>query len=301
MLNVLEIHRMTTHNGPGYRTCVHLMACPLSCLWCSTPESQRCQGLGFNPEKCIQCGSCVQACDRGALSIIHGEAVRLNRGKCDECFKCVVECYAKALWKYGTEYTVEQLEAEILKDKVFYDKSEGGATFSGGECLLSAGEEMERIFASLKKQGVNICVDTCGHVPWENIELLLPYIDSFLWDIKLMDAAKHKEFTGAGNDLILENLSKVDALSVAELYIRVPLIPGVNDTDREIEEICRFLKRLKHIKELHFLPYHHFGQNRYYFCGRENPMPGLERQSREKLEHILGIAEKNGLPARLVG
>ena len=301
MFNVLEMHRMTTHNGPGFRTCVHLMGCPLSCQWCSTPESQRQQGLGFNQERCIACGSCVSACTRGALTMESGAKVQLNRQKCDECFACVSECYSKALWKYGITYSKEELEKEILKDKIFFDKSEGGVTFSGGECLLSAGKEMQELFASLKSKGINICIDTCGHVPWENIELLLPYIDSFLWDVKMMDPGKHSEYTGADNIQILENLQRVDMKSEADIYIRVPLIPGINDSEGEIEAICAFAKGLRHFKELHFLPYHHLGQNRYIFSGREFPLPGLSRQSDEKLNCILAIAKKYGLSARTVG
>lgn len=301
MFHVLEISRMTTHNGPGYRTNVHFMGCPLSCKWCSTPESQTFEGLGYNPSRCIACGACAAVCPTGALTAAPGEAPVLDREKCTRCYRCTQECYSGALWKYGKPYTKDQLLNEILKDKAFYKHSGGGVTFSGGECLLQVNDEMVELYAAIHEAGISIGIDTCGCVPWEHIERILPYTSFFLWDIKLLDGERHKEFTGADNQLIFDNLQKLSSLYDVDINIRYPLIPEVNDTDEDIRKLCLFLQGLAKFREVHYLPFHHLGKNRYLYCGKPYLMGDAERQSDEKLLHICALTSEYGIPCKVVG
>lgn len=301
MFNILEISRMTTHNGPGYRTSVHFMGCPLSCKWCSTPESQLFEGLGFNPARCISCGACATACQAGAITVSPGKPAVLNRSKCVLCYRCTQECYSGALWKYGKPYTGGELFAEIMKDRPFFKHSCGGVTFSGGECLLQVGDEMEALYASIKEEGVSIGVDTCGFVPWSNIERILPYTDFFLWDIKLIDPDRHKKLTGADNKLILDNLRNLSSIYGAKLFIRYPLIPGINDTDEDIIGLCLFLQSIGGFSEVHYLPFHHLGKNRYLYCGKPYLMGDTKRQSQEQLLHICSLTSEFGILCKVVG
>lgn len=301
MVHILEISRMTTHNGPGYRTNVHFMGCPLACMWCSTPESQSFEGLGFNPARCIACSACVAACPTGALAGAPGEAAALDRSRCVLCYRCTQECDSGALWKYGKPYTRDQLLAEIMKDKIFFKHSGGGVTLSGGECLLRVDDEMEALYAAVHEAGVTIGVDTCGCVPWGHIERILPYTDFFLWDIKLLDPDRHRELTGADNQLILDNLRKLSFLYDIDLYIRYPLIPGINDTDEDIMELCLYLQSLAEFRELHYLPFHHLGRNRYLYCGKPYQMEDAKRQTQERLLHICTLTSEFGIPCRVVG
>lgn len=301
MFNILEISRMTTHNGPGYRTNVHFMGCPLSCKWCSTPESQPLTGLGFNAARCIGCGACAAVCPAGALAHSPGQPVALDRTACTQCFACTGECFSGALWKYGKPFTLEKLLEEILKDTAFFRHSGGGVTFSGGECLMQVNDEMVELYAALHRAGVTIGIDTCGHVPWTNIQRILPYTSFFLWDIKLLDPDRHKQYTGVDNRLILSNLRALSSAGSAQLYIRCPLIPEINDSDQDIEALCRLLQELDQYEEVHFLPFHHLGMNRYLYCGRPYLMGSAQRQSDQKLAHICQLARSHGVPCRIVG
>ncbi|MCD8100424.1 MAG: glycyl-radical enzyme activating protein [Oscillospiraceae bacterium] len=303
MLNVLEISRMATHNGPGYRTTVHFMGCPLRCRWCSTPESQDFTGLALNPSRCLSCGYCVEVCEGGALTVSNNQPVALDRSLCHLCYKCAEVCYSRALWVYGKQYTAQQLACEIIKDKLFFKNSGGGVTLSGGECLMSVNDEFVEMCSLVRDEDVSIGIDTCGYVPWHTFERILEFTDLFLYDIKILNSEKHKEFTGVGNELILENLDKLTKLKTykPEIVIRYPLIPGVNDTDEDISQLCTYLSKMENISELNFMPYHHLGMSRYKFSGKEYLMGSAERQSNERLAQICEIADSMGINNRIVG
>jgi pyruvate formate lyase activating enzyme len=280
------------------------MGCPLSCRWCSTPESQQSEGLGFNPDRCILCGACIDVCPTGAISITNENRVSIDREQCTLCFKCTEECYSKSLWKYGNLYSGEELFTEALKDKPFFKNSGGGITLSGGECLLHVDDELVQFCARLNEEGVSVGIDTCGHVPFKNIERVLPFTEFFLWDIKVLNPVLHKQVTGVDNSLIIENLRNVASITSSaakDLYIRYPLVPTINDSKKDIEQLCIFLKELKDFKELHLLPFHHLGANRYIYSGKEYLLQGLALQSREKLAQTLEIPKSYGIPCRIVG
>lgn len=301
-MKIFEISRMTNHNGPGFRTLVHFKGCPLRCKWCSTPESQMVEEeIGLNFDRCIGCGACIAVCEAGAIQLgSNGKAV-LDWGKCTKCFACLSECYPRALKKYGQEYSAEDLVREIKKDELFFRYSGGGVTFSGGEPLMLVCDETEKLFRGLKEEGISVGVDTCGYVSWENISRLAPYIDFFLWDVKHFDAERHKELTGVSNDLILENLRRVDKELDIDLYIRLPLIPGMTLSEENIRGVCEIVKDLKHLVRFDLLPFHHMGQKRYLYSGKKYLMEGQELIDDEVLEHALEIAQSYHIPCSING
>ncbi len=301
-MRVFEISRMTNRNGPGIRTLVHFKGCPLRCVWCSTPESQQtaCE-LRHVPERCIGCGACAAVCPSGAIRMVDGVS-EVNRDLCTRCLACTEACTARALTVIGRTWEPEALAAEIMKDKVFFDCSGGGVTFSGGEPLLYVDDEMERLYRILKESGVSIGVDTTGAVPWKNIERLLPFIDFFLWDLKCMDPERHKRLTGADNALILENLRRVDERSAefgTQVYIRCVQVPGMTDDDENLLQTCRWLQPLRCIKELDLINFHNLGANRYRAVGRVSPVLELQPLEQEELERKRALVLEQGLPCRI--
>lgn len=298
MLRVFEISRMTNHNGPGIRTLVHFKGCPLRCKWCSTPESQlRNEELGYKVSKCIRCGACVQICPENAIGI-GPEGIHIDRKKCIECFTCVKECYAHALTRIGRTWSVDELVKEIRKDELFFRKSGGGVTFSGGEPLMFADEEMVELFSKVKSCGISIGIDTTGYVSWDKIESILPYTDFFLWDLKIMDSLKHRELTGVSNELILENLKRLENCAEKygiRVYIRCVQIPGMTDFDENLIKTCEFIKDMKCIQELDLINFHHFGKKRYEFIDRTYDCDGLESLSDDVMEEKKKLVEQYGI------
>ena len=240
---IFNIQKFCTGDGPGIRTVVFFKGCNLKCRWCHNPESQNPQKeILFYKNKCTDCGRCKN------LTI-------------DEEFFCFND--AKEIC--GKEYTVDEVLKEILKDRTFYKNSGGGVTFSGGECMLQMDFLME-ILKKCKENGIHTAVDTAGHIPWENFEKVIPYTDLFLYDIKSMDTKVHKEYTGAGNELILENLSKL-LKENTNVWVRIPVIPDVNDTEDEMKEIKSFFEKSKFPEKIELLPYHGMGEHKYEALG----------------------------------
>ena len=199
----------------------------------------------------------------------------------------------------GRDVTVEEIMPELLADMPYYRRSGGGITLSGGECL--AQHEFARdLLKACRENGLHTAIESTANVPYSHIEQVLPYLDLFLMDVKLMDGAKHKEYTGAENALILENAKKL-AQSGGELVIRTPVVPGVNDTREEIGAIARFAASLKTVKEHHLLPYHRLGQDKYDGLGRSYALKGIEPPSRERMEYLKACAEESGLHVQIGG
>lgn len=238
---IFDIQRNSCVDGPGIRTTVFFKGCNLSCRWCHNPEGQSAsQEVLRYPDKCTGCGSC----------------------KGQELFDCPNG--AKVIC--GKYYTVDEVLQEVLKDKLFYDTSGGGVTFSGGECMLQA-DFLKEILKACKKYGIHTAVDTAGHVPFGAFEKVLPYTDLFLYDVKLLDGEKHKKYTGADNRLILENLGRLIALG-ARIWVRIPVIGGVNDTEEEITAIRKLLQDLGGVEQVELLPYHGLGEHKYAALGQ---------------------------------
>lgn len=247
---IFDIKRFAVHDGDGIRTTVFFKGCPLKCVWCHNPE-----GIEFNPQlafyanKCIFCGDCVKACQQNAHSIKDGIHT-FEREKCISCGKCESVCLKDALTFYGKETAAEELMPLLLADKSFYESSGGGVTLSGGECLSQADFCCE-LLEMLKAEGINTSVDTCGYVPLSAIDKVIPYTDTFLYDIKAFDEDVHIKCTGHSNKVILENLKYIDGYG-KNIEIRIPYVPKFNDN--QIEKIAYFLADFKNITKIRFYP-----------------------------------------------
>ncbi len=266
---VFEIKRFAVHDGDGIRTTVFLKGCPLRCVWCHNPE-----GISFLPElayhahKCISCGECVSVCPAGAHTLENG-VHRFDREKCTACGACVDSCFGEALTLYGRDMTVEELLPILLEDRAFYEKSGGGVTLSGGECLTEA-DFCAELLCALKKEGIHTAVDTCGAIPRAAIDKVLPYTDVFLYDVKAYDSNVHKECTGRGNEEILENLRYIDSCGKA-IEIRIPYVPELNSS--EMEKIAELLKGFKNVTKVRVLPYHNYAGSKYDALNMDNTLP----------------------------
>ena len=292
-LIVLNITRMVIHNGPGIRTLILLKGCPLRCLWCSTPESQKTEfEIAIYPARCIQCGQCIDVCLTNAITIVNGKPV-IQRSLCNTCGKCVPACYSKAIEILGLTMTIEQLITEVKKDEIIFKNSHGGVTLSGGEPLYKTKLAL-KLLQAFKQHGINTGVDTSGYVPWSDIEATIPYVDFFLWDIKHMDPKKHKEFTGVSNELILSNARSISERKVP-IYIRVPIIPGYNDSKENIKAVCEFSLTLSAVTEIDIMPLHHLGKARYESLNRPYPIESLALIPDGVIEDIKNLIESFGL------
>lgn len=260
---VFNIQKYSIHDGDGIRTTFFFKGCPLSCKWCHNPESQRFSGeLMVYRERCTVCGSCVSRCPRGANSIVDGQLV-LDRAKCTSCGVCTDYCLNNAREIVGKAYTVKELLKEAEKDRMFYEESGGGITLSGGEVMVQNIDFLEDLCRILHKKGYSVNIDTCGYAPYESFERLLPYVDTFLYDIKHMDPEAHKLWMGVDNTLILENLKKLSEAGAA-LNIRIPVISGVNNTEEFINDAVSFLREnCIRVKKVNLLPYHNTGKSKY--------------------------------------
>lgn len=266
-----DIQRNSFVDGPGIRTTVFFKGCNLKCAWCHNPESQSAKPqMMFYKDKCTGCGKCKSVCP------YHLE-------QCELCGKCTLYCPVDARKVCGKEHTVDEVLKEVLKDKAFYETSGGGVTFSGGECMLQI-DFLVEILKKCKENGIHTAVDTAGHIPFESFEKILPYTDLFLYDIKIFDSQKHKQYVGVGNELILENLKKLFERKV-KLWIRIPIIPDVNDSIEEIQKIKDFLKTIGTAEKIELLPYHAMGENKYRAIGKEPQIfktPDAENMKRLK-------------------
>lgn len=252
---IFDIQRNSFVDGPGIRTTVFFKGCNLRCAWCHNPESQNPKTeLLFYKNKCTMCGKCKEKCEN-------------NLEFCTLCGKCALYCPHDAREICGREYTTQEVAKEILKDKIFYENSGGGVTFSGGECMLQI-DFLEEILGECKTQGIHTAIDTAGHIPYSSFERILPYTDLFLYDIKCMDSETHKRYTGVSNELILANLARL-LKSGAPIWVRIPIINGVNDTIEEMLKIRSFFEENGFPERIELLPYHAMGEHKYGALGRE--------------------------------
>jgi len=258
---IFDIKQYAIHDGPGIRTTVFFKGCPLACRWCHNPEGlERSPQVIYRKERCIGCGECVAACPEGALSLTAGGIV-MTAALCKTCGECVRTCVAEAREMAGRRMDTADVLAVIKKDIAFYDESGGGATFSGGEPMMQH-EFLLEILHECGKEHIHRAVDTSGHIDTDILMQVADVTDLFLFDLKMMDPEKHRKYTGVSNRLILNNLKQL-ARSGADVTVRMPLIPGVNDDDENIDFTGMFLRVLPKIKNVHILPYHEFQKNKY--------------------------------------
>ena len=296
---IVRIQRFSIQDGPGIRTTVFLKGCPLRCLWCSNPESLNSFiDLEYDRARCVaQCYECVSACGNGAIAR-EEEYITINREKCIWCGKCTEVCYRGALTLVGGKMHVEQVVDEIEKDMPFYEKSGGGVTLSGGEPLYQP-EFAKQIAKECKQKNISTALDTSGYVDWKILEDVLKYIDLVLYDIKHLNAEEHKKYTGVTNHLILENAKRVSKDGIP-LILRIPVIPGVNDTPKNLRELAEFANSLPRLSGVHLLPYHRIGASKYPALDREYPMADLQQPTKEYMLKIRELLESFGIEPLIV-
>ena len=290
---VFSIQRFSLQDGPGIRTTVFLKGCPLRCDWCSNPESQS-SGIEimYRQSNCQACGACVQACGIGAISF-EGDWPSLDREACTLCLDCVKACPNGALETTGQYMDWKDVVEEAGQDEPFYNNSGGGVTLSGGEPLFQA-DFACRVLKGCRERGLRTAVDTCGYAPWEDLRRALEYTDLVLFDLKHLDPAKHQQGTRVRNELILDNLKRTAASKSARIWIRIPVIPGYNDSEAFFQELASVLKETP-VEKVSLLAYHKWGESKYHALGREYPLAEMAVIDKGELEPFKTMLEEAGL------
>jgi pyruvate formate lyase activating enzyme len=290
---VFRAQSYSIQDGPGLRKTFFMKGCSLACKWCHNPES-----VDGSPElltrdiKCQRCGKCVTECPVGAITMDNQGVRRIDRQKCDLCFRCAQVCSYGALEVVGKRMTIDEVVAEIEKDEVFYRRSGGGITISGGEPLLQA-PFVRRILQACRDRNLHTTLDTSGCVPWPVLGGVIDLVDLVLLDIKHMDTQAHKEGTGVDNGLILANARLIPA--TAKVWLRVPLISGFNDSDENILSTVKLGLDI-HAEKISLLPYHDLGVGKYSGLGRDYQLPDAKAPGADRVEALKRLCEESGLP-----
>jgi pyruvate formate lyase activating enzyme len=296
---VFNIQRYSVHDGSGIRTLVFIKGCPLRCEWCSNPESQKAvPQLSYVNDKCTgddvcRRRPCCDACPCGAITATNKGKVIIDWERCDNCGKCAKACLWDALRIIGEEMTVEEVIKKVERDRIFFDQSGGGLTLGGGE-PLTVPEFASELFKECKALGVNTALETCGYTQWESLETVIPYADLVYYDIKHMDAERHKNSTGVTNTLILENAKRILGIQVPTTVVRVPLIPKFNANEKQIKAISCFVKEAGG-KMMELLPYHRYGKSKYRQIGRQYLLDDLNLLEEEQILRLRNIVLNMGL------
>jgi len=292
---VFNVQRYSTEDGPGIRTTVFLKGCTMRCPWCHNPE-----GLRRNPElvwyevRCIGARDCLQACPTGALTLTP-EGMIIDRGLCDACGKCEEACPAAALEVIGKVRTAGDVAAEALRDRVFYEKSGGGVTLSGGEPALQLDFSLA-LMEAVRAEGVHMALDTCGGVGGERMEPLIDLADMVLFDLKIMDPQAHLEHTGVALEMVLDNARRVYEKGKT-MWIRTPVIPGYTDTEENIRAIARFIREeLPNVERYDLLAFNNTCDAKYRRLDMVFPLVGEDLLPEEKMTKLAEAAREEGLP-----
>jgi len=295
---ITHIQRFSVHDGPGIRTTVFLKGCQMHCSWCHNPETLRRQPeIQVFPERCIGCRACAAACQHAAHEF-NGTAHLYHRQRCVVCGECIETCYAQSMVRVGETRTAESVVAEVLADRPFYQPA-GGATISGGEPLLQA-EFTCAILEGCRREGIHTAIETNLAWPWTVVEPLVPLVDLLLVDIKIMDDAAHRAWTGVSNERILDNLRRWDALN-KDIVIRTPVVVGVNERREQIGAIADFLATLRQVRQYDLLPYHPLGQGKYAALGRGDPPPEFHTPTAAELDTLAAVAARPNYVVKVAG
>jgi pyruvate formate lyase activating enzyme len=289
---IFNIQRFSLHDGPGIRTTVFFKGCPLNCIWCQNPE-----GIAREPQlirqqqKCISCYSCLELCPQGAVKKGPTGPI-VDPELCRNCFLCSDICPAGAVEKAGQEISAEDLAAKLLQDRIVFEESGGGVTFSGGEPFMQPAF-LIRVLKLLKQQGIKTAIETCGYTGWSWLEQAAAVTDLFIYDLKLIDEEQYLKYTGISGNKILGNLKRLVNLNIA-LQIRMPLIKGINDQEASQKKAAAFLMDLG-IDTIELIPYHNFGEGKYEKISRDYQLKGMPKYSDADLQVVREILKKEGI------
>jgi pyruvate formate lyase activating enzyme len=289
---VFNIQRFSIHDGPGIRTTVFMKGCPLKCAWCSNPESQAAAPqLMVRDIKCVACGKCADMCPTQAITLTESEGRRVDWERCNQCLKCVEVCLYGSLTAIGKHMSVEDILAEVEKDRIFYKNSCGGVTVSGGEPLQQF-DFVHELLQTLKQHDLHTALDTSGCAPGEEFKRLLPYVDLCLFDIKTVDPNKHRDFTGVDSDLIMDNARRVSAL--VPTWFRIPLIKDFNDSETDFKKVVEMALELG-VEKISLLPYHEGGKVKTHQIGQTYSMNLAAASAEDHIKHLIDIAAQMGM------
>ena len=269
---ISNIQNYSTKDGPGIRTTVFFTGCNLKCVWCSNPELIE-PGIKvmYFENRCRRCGKCAETAVNNSI-ILTESGCEIDREKCTNIEECMEVCAYEAYEKSGYEISVQDLYNKLIRDKIFFEQSGGGVTFSGGEAGLQY-EFLSEIGTELQKDNIHTALDTAGLITWEKLEKAINSMNMVLFDIKAYDSRLHRKYTGAGNELILENIKKTAAKN-KELIIRMVIVPGMNDNMEDIKKRISFIKELgSAVKQIDILKYHNLGEGKYKSLGMIYSVP----------------------------
>ena len=297
---IFNIQRYSTEDGPGIRSTVFLKGCPLTCLWCANPESQKSYPqVGHRDSLCKQCGNCMAACTEKAISFNpDGKGIIIDRDLCNNCGECAKVCTEGAMTMIGKDYTLEEVFEEVKRDEMFYRNTGGGVTCSGGEPLAQPAF-VAALFERCRQVGIPTALDTTGHASRSALEQVLPYTDLFLFDLKCMDSADSLAAVGQSNELMLENAEYVMQSDVP-VIIRIPLIPGVTEKTENLQKIATFVKGVNPETPINVLPYHRLGVSKFRMMDMAYKLGNLEPISQERLDEVAEIFCSRGLVCEIV-
>lgn len=291
---VFDVQSLSLHDGPGIRTVVFLKGCPLNCVWCSNPEGQRMgPELRHRRHACEQCHQCEEACPERVL-IIKDRRLQVDQERCSVCEQraCLAACPTRALTLCGRWLTTAEVMRKVHQDARYY-RGKGGVTLSGGEPLMQPAF-CRAVFEACQQEYINTVVETCGHVPWYNIEPLAPFVDLFLSDLKLMNSDLHRRWTGVGNELVLENLHRL-VRTRANVAIRIPIVPGCNDDVENASTLAELMRELG-LDRIELLPLHRLGADKFEQIGRcAGQLESLSPPSSELLAKLTAVIQQRGI------
>jgi pyruvate formate lyase activating enzyme len=293
---IFDIQKFSVHDGPGIRTTVFFKGCPLKCLWCSNPESQKREPqMMYFIDQCQQCYRCVAACPKEIISVNEDGTLKHKWEECDACGKCVDVCIPGARSISGKLMSVDEVYEIVNRDRLYYRNSGGGVTFGGGEPTMQS-EFLINLLKKCYNSGIHTNVDTSGYAPKEVFKEILKYVSLIFMDIKHMDPVKHKELTGVDNGIILENVKLIKESGVP-MHIRVPLIPGLNDSDDNLRMLAEFLNEIKH-DSVDLLVYHRLGVGKYKASGMVYQLENLN--SLMEVHQKAAVLESEGLKVAVI-